>query len=782
MPRLDKDRIFNESPKKVLIREYENLKNDYSKLNAIKYKELYENASLSFILENSDYIYSEPIRGCEFYKNIMETAVIPFSALEKEINKVSNYFTENSKKMSDIQKNGYEMLLESMTKRYDSIKNSSQLYDVMIENKDSIIPLYDILYEYNKSGTGDIVEVFKEATKHNLMDTFNISINTPELYSEMVSYLDDIYVETPSEPDEYKLNAYIHNVFERMMKDSYFSESVNKNPNVNLRHFIIGLSRQSSADSINTIFTEKSDNYQAVYSSPENSVNKVFEDDLYTEMFSEMNNDIKKHRLLCEKAIVDMNLGFSILDQNYLDEKNPDSIVEKICVESTTIEKMPLVIEDQIMMLQERSDILDKEIKEITERYFSSNFGPSNVVSKSVGSAGNDNKTKDKNKKDDKELNYYSPPERDDDDDDEEANKREAAKKRRDDKYADMDLDDEFPEDDPLGVNSAKISNEVGNRKATEEEIKNFFNDSSIPNKIKSELNKISDKLYNEKYKEEKVDKINFGSFTISDGYMNIFFNINPDKFNDSKYLDYQSDIRKELNDVFKDTKFRFSVEDYCGIMISKLPEKNKNESVEIFQEFFGKKDDNNVPGEHYEKISKVEKPEKRPFLQRVQNKALDTNVQFKKKVMQGRRNAQDARNAGKAIAKVPMNVTDSIKKTLNDWDEMDDNRRKAYIIQPGVRKKYFKALKIAIMHGVAFAINPLLNVILLICQKISSSKNIRIRNELAKELEAEIKVTEEKIEDAKNAGDNQQKYKLMRIKEKLTAELTRVTVNAKTI
>ncbi len=797
MPRFDKERIFNESPKKVLIREYENLKNDYSKLNAIKYKALYENASLSFILENSDYIYSEPIRGCEFYKNIMETAVIPFGALEKEINKVSTYFIENSNKMSDTQRNAYEALLESMNKRYDSIKNSSELYDVMIENKDAIIPLYDSVYEYTKNGNGNIVEEFKHATENNLMDALNIAIAIPELYSEMVMYLENTYVENPSEPDEYALNAYMQNVFKRMMRDSHFSESVSMNPNVNLRHFITGISEQSSNDLIDNIFIEKSDNYQAVYSSPENSVNKVFEDDLYSEMFSEENDKEKLHRLLCEKAVVDMNLGFAILDQGYLETKTPDSVVEKLCVESTTIEKMPQRIEDQILMLENFSNELGDEIREISEKYFSSNFGPSNVVAKSVGAQGADkatDKNKDKKKNDTKsneEPDFYSPPEKydDDDDDDEEASKREAAKKRRDDKYANMDLDeleDEEKEDDSSKA-MLRLSEETGTRKATKDDLTKFFVDASISNKVKSELNKASDKLYKDKYQKEKLDKLVFDSFAVRDGYLHILFNLKGDKLENPKYLDYQSDIEKELNEVFKDGRFKFTrfkigTEEYEGIMISRAAEKseNKNESVELIQEFFGKKKEaNNVPGEHYEKI---EKPEKRPFFQRVQNKALDTNVQFKKKVAKGERTAQDARNAGKAVAKVPMSVTNSLKKTVSDWDEMDDNRRKAYIIQPGTRKKYFKALKIAIMHGMAFAINPLLNIVLLICHKFSASKDVRIRNELRKELEAEIRVTEEKIEDAKSAGDNQQKYKLMRIKEKLDAELVRVTANAKTI
>ena len=178
----------------------------------------------------------------------------------------------------------------------------------------------------------------------------------------------------------------------------------------------------------------------------------------------------------------------------------------------------------------------------------------------------------------------------------------------------------------------------------------------------------------------------------------------------------------------------------------------------------------------------KVEKPEKPNVFRRVQNKALDTNVQFKKKVAEGKRKAVDAKNAGKAVSKIPMNVADSVKKQVNEWDDLDDDRRKEYIMKPGFRKKYFRALRLCIMHYGAFAINPVLNIVLFICQKASNEKNIRIRNEVYRELNAEIKVTEEKIEDAKANGDNKQKYKLMRIKEKLEAERMRIGTNSKYI
>ena len=65
---------------------------------------------------------------------------------------------------------------------------------------------------------------------------------------------------------------------------------------------------------------------------------------------------------------------------------------------------------------------------------------------------------------------------------------------------------------------------------------------------------------------------------------------------------------------------------------------------------------------------------------------------------------------------------------------------------------------------------------------KFSKTKDERMRNELVRELQTEIKVCEEKIEDAKSKGDNKAKYQLMRTKEKLDAEMARVTTNSKVI
>lgn len=166
----------------------------------------------------------------------------------------------------------------------------------------------------------------------------------------------------------------------------------------------------------------------------------------------------------------------------------------------------------------------------------------------------------------------------------------------------------------------------------------------------------------------------------------------------------------------------------------------------------------------------------------KIQNAALDADIKAKKNVAEWRQRSQDSRNAIKAVSKVPKNVTDAINKQIHEMDDMDDERRKEYIIKPGVRKRYWKALKIACAHFLVFKIHPICNVILLIAGKLSKDKNQRIRNELVLELDTEIRVCEQKIDDAKAVGDTKAVYKLMRLKDKLAQEKTRVSTNSKVI
>lgn len=163
-----------------------------------------------------------------------------------------------------------------------------------------------------------------------------------------------------------------------------------------------------------------------------------------------------------------------------------------------------------------------------------------------------------------------------------------------------------------------------------------------------------------------------------------------------------------------------------------------------------------------------------------IQYKAMDAEAKQMALFGKVARTGQDVVNAGKAVMALPMNVVKEIKKVSDDLDKADDNRRKAFMTDPGFRKKSFHNLKMAIMYGTAVQINLALLPILLIIRHFSKDKDIRIRNELIREIETEIKVCEEKITDASSAGDNKEKYRLIRIKEKLLAELARVKSNSK--
>jgi hypothetical protein len=56
----------------------------------------------------------------------------------------------------------------------------------------------------------------------------------------------------------------------------------------------------------------------------------------------------------------------------------------------------------------------------------------------------------------------------------------------------------------------------------------------------------------------------------------------------------------------------------------------------------------------------------------------------------------------------------------------------------------------------------------------------MRIRNELVRELTTDLEVCKEKISDASANNDTKEKYRLMRIRDRLSAEIVRVKANSK--
>jgi rhamnose utilization protein RhaD (predicted bifunctional aldolase and dehydrogenase) len=131
-------------------------------------------------------------------------------------------------------------------------------------------------------------------------------------------------------------------------------------------------------------------------------------------------------------------------------------------------------------------------------------------------------------------------------------------------------------------------------------------------------------------------------------------------------------------------------------------------------------------------------------------------------------------------IQKAKEHIEKAINYPIKKFLEQDKEARKKRVIQGGFRAQIWKWLSIAIKSGlVGFAVNPLAGAITAIgLATIDKSVDLKTKRQVLKELETEIKLCEEKIDDAKAEAQKQEKYKLMRIKAKLENEYERIKYN----
>ena len=220
---------------------------------------------------------------------------------------------------------------------------------------------------------------------------------------------------------------------------------------------------------------------------------------------------------------------------------------------------------------------------------------------------------------------------------------------------------------------------------------------------------------------------------------------------------------------------------------ISEEEDNDLDKELEKYEKEFDEKnkdDDKSIDKSDAEKYEpkKVDAPKPKNLSNKIQFKAQDAEVKQMKKMGEKEIKGQERKNALKAVAQLPKNIIDNIKKQIHKVDEKDDERRIKYMTEPGFRKKAFRNLKLAIMYGSAAQIKLAFVPITALTRHFSKEKDRRIRNELLNKLETEIKICDEKINDANSEGDKNEKYQLMRIKAKLERERLRVRTNSRYI
>lgn len=157
-------------------------------------------------------------------------------------------------------------------------------------------------------------------------------------------------------------------------------------------------------------------------------------------------------------------------------------------------------------------------------------------------------------------------------------------------------------------------------------------------------------------------------------------------------------------------------------------------------------------------------------------------------RVASGAKTVQKAAHAAKDTAK---RITDPMARLVEDtYDKIakaDIDERKKIVMTTGFKGKLMKILKrikdyvllggaVAGTAMIGWNVGTVIAGIGLVGYFLTNATlDINARSQVIRELEEELKITQEKIEDSKGDDDKQKKYELMRIESKLQKELARV-------
>ena len=163
-------------------------------------------------------------------------------------------------------------------------------------------------------------------------------------------------------------------------------------------------------------------------------------------------------------------------------------------------------------------------------------------------------------------------------------------------------------------------------------------------------------------------------------------------------------------------------------------------------------------------------------------SKAMDKSIKDSSKGNKLKEAAGEAKRTAMALMKVPKAIINAVKRQIDEWEQMGDDKRKQKMLEPGFRKNYYKKMRHAIAYGIAFAINPLLDIMVFFVNYCNKERDARLRNELLMSWKQKLRSVMRKSAMRIPETIRKKKYQLMRIKDKLQAEIIRVRTNSRYI
>ena len=275
-----------------------------------------------------------------------------------------------------------------------------------------------------------------------------------------------------------------------------------------------------------------------------------------------------------------------------------------------------------------------------------------------------------------------------------------------------------------------------------------------------------------------------------------------------TKFEAYIEQICSACNTLVKNTNLKFDYrfnkpESYlkseckgdCWIVLDSpfkysshyLPEMEKGFNSKLFnkslvkEEFIDKFEDLEISEEEYQKyLSTLDQATLEAGIYAVLEREMTRNIAHKIR--------DAAEKTGKVIGDAARKAKDvfgplmqKIRKTIDSAQKSQEDDKREEIITDSLFIKLRNLFKSALVPvGAYYVAGPAVAIVTFLVQRWMKTDDDKIRGKIVRELEVELKLTREKIEDAKGDGARQQKYQLMRLESKIEDELARIKYGKK--
>lgn len=390
MSNLDVSKIINGTDTKALQNAFESLRENYSKESASAYCEFYQEKPLSFILENSRYIFAEPMYGLQLYESVINEQEIPFFSFESESEKLKDFLYEFGDKMNPEQKERFETLVSTLESKMEEYHTEIMLESLLLskgEEEKPITDYYDSLYVYKKGPEDEKGKSIAMVNKSidglsPLSKILHVSKSANDIGVSLLNTTKDAYDANVKDLKSFASNMESVLFMNRLKYSEPFTESMKHFTNANTYMEMVKLCTSDASDVLVTESTAIKSNQIPSLLQGSDAVNAIFESSALSDFTKELEEEEifgflqKKHAAY--EACLDL------MTEEYNTCKNTEDVLPETSLFTYIKESNgytgPMTIDDGYHLMIEAVANVEMYMRE-----YESNGAPNKVIQKSTG-------------------------------------------------------------------------------------------------------------------------------------------------------------------------------------------------------------------------------------------------------------------------------------------------------------------------------------------------------------------------------------------------------------